>query len=43
LIKKIKRIKGKLIKDKILLLFALGKELDKDYTREENNHDKRLA
>ena len=43
LLKKVKEAREKLTKDKMLLLFELGKEMGEDYTKRRNKFDKTLA
>ncbi len=43
LLKKIRKEKGELIKDRMLTFFELDKELEDDRMNGENKHDKNLA
>ena len=41
--KKVKNAREKSMKDRMLLLFELGKKMEKDRMKEENKFDKTLA
>ncbi len=43
LMKKVKNAREKSMKDRMLLLFELGKKMEKDRMKEENKFDKTLA